>query len=69
MKELRKIWYISVSEKLYQNYPKIRLTDSQLAHIISEEFGGEESMHLMNIRRSGCNKKSQEYVKNNVKSS
>lgn len=62
MKEIKRIWYCSITETIYKEYPKIRLTDSQLAKLIADQFDGEESMHLANIRRSRCNDKRQEYV-------
>ena len=66
MKELKRNWYISVTEKAYRMYPGIRLTDSQLAKIFVKEFGGEEAAHLSGIRRSRCNDKTQPYVSENI---
>jgi len=55
-------WYLSVSEEIYKEYPAIRLTDSQLAKLITLKYKGVEATHVTNIRRTRCNDKSQSYV-------
>jgi len=66
MKEIKKIWYESVTKTYCEKYEGIRLTDSQLARLISKDFGGEESKHLSNIRRSGCNQTSINQTKGEI---
>ena len=62
VKETRRLWYLSVSKLIYEKFPAIRLTDSQLAELISNEYGGTKSAHIAAIRRTRCNDKSQDYV-------
>jgi len=66
MKEIKRLWYCSITETIYKAYPGIRLTDSQLARLIAQQFDGSEGMHLANIRRSRCNDSNQEYIKENL---
>ena len=66
MKDLTKKEYISQTERIYKMYPKIRLTDSQLAKIFVKEYGGVEAARLSAIRRSRCNDKKQPYVSENL---
>lgn len=66
MKESKQQWYIDATEGIYAVIESagisIRLTDSQVAGIISEKFGGEKSKHIANIRRSQCNNRKQPYI-------
>ena len=62
MRKEKITWYESVTLMFYNKYERIRLTDSQLAKLIVQDFGGEEMKHLSNIRRSRCNDKNQPYV-------
>lgn len=66
MKETKQLWYITVSSRiygdLYTSTLRFRLTDSQLAKLISDQYGGEISKHIANIRRSQCNNRNQPYI-------
>ena len=55
-------WYTSVAREIYKGYPLIRLTDSQLAKLITLKYKGIEATHVTNIRRTRCNDKSQPYI-------
>ena len=66
MKETKQQWYVSVTEEIYASLERtpinIRLTDSQIADIISRKFGGEKSKHIANIRRSQCNNRNRSHI-------
>lgn len=66
MKESKQQWYLDVSSsiynELYTTLFRFRLTDSQLAKLISDQYGGEISKHIANIRRSQCNNRNQPYI-------
>lgn len=66
MKETKQQWYLSVSKKIYEELYvtslRFRLTDSQLARIISDQYGGDTAKHIANIRRSQCNNRNQPYI-------
>lgn len=66
IKQDKVVWYTSVTEEIYTAYSGIRLTDSQLAKLITRAYGGVEGTHVTNIRRTRCNDKSQDYVKKNL---
>lgn len=66
VKELKRLWYISATKEAYDNVFGIRLTDTQLAKLIASKYGGLESTHITNIRRTRCNDKSQSYIPKNV---
>ena len=65
MKETKQQWYLDVSSNIYQELYttllRFRLTDSQLAKLISDQYGGDTAKHIANIRRSQCNDRNQPY--------
>jgi len=62
VRAVRKMWYLSVTEYIYEEYAGIRLTDAQLARILTKKYGGTEAAHIALIRRTHCNGKTQPYV-------
>lgn len=66
MKESKQQWYVSVCEKIYGRLSvegfSFRLTDSQIAKLISDQYGGDMTKHIANIRRSQCNNRNQPYI-------
>lgn len=66
IKQDKVVWYTSVTKEIYTAYSDIRLTDSQLAKLITRTYGGVEATHVTNIRRTRCNDKAQDYVNKNL---
>lgn len=66
VRKIRLMWYLSASEEIYKEYAGIRLTDAQLAKILTQKYGGTESAHTALIRRTRCNDKQQPYVSENL---
>lgn len=66
MKETKQQWYLDQARHSYGLLDcagiKIRLTDSQLAKLISDQYGGDTAKHIANIRRSQCNNRNQPYI-------
>ena len=52
MKELKKIWYVSIIETYQTKFKELApLNKKQLARLITSEFGGNEDKHYQNLLR------------------
>ena len=66
IKVLNRLWYLSASEYIYEEYEGVRLSDAQLAKLLVKKYGGTEAGHTAKIRQTRCNDKSQPYVSKNL---